>query len=123
MGFLGLRDPVRDEDLTPAREEQDVIHTDGIPTIANAPQCDERPRVRVFPGCFRTGFAGSKAVSALAGLLERAQAEHKTWEREHGTDPDWATWYAKFLLGLDVTPERHNHATDPQPVYTGTQYD
>lgn len=53
-----------------------------------------------------------EAASLLAEALRQAQADHKAWEAEHGTDPDWPLWYAKYLLDLDVTPEGHDHDED-----------
>jgi hypothetical protein len=39
-------------------------------------------------------------VDSLSALFSRAKAGHVAYERDilQGTDPDWAGWYARYLL-------------------------
>jgi hypothetical protein len=45
-------------------------------------------------------------VDAVAGLLkEAAETHHVVYRITDGDDPDWASWYASWLLDLSELPE------------------
>jgi hypothetical protein len=39
-------------------------------------------------------------VSGLAELLRAAEEAHAGYEAVHGSDADWPTWYAEYLLAM-----------------------
>jgi hypothetical protein len=44
-------------------------------------------------------------VDPVAGLLhEAAETHHRVYRITDGTDPDWASWYANWLVGLSELP-------------------
>lgn len=44
-------------------------------------------------------------VGAIAGLLhEAAETHHRVYRITDGTDPDWASWYADWLIQLSELP-------------------
>ena len=46
-------------------------------------------------------------VDALTDLLrEVAETHHRVYRITDGEDPDWASWYADWLLQLSELPER-----------------
>ena len=50
-------------------------------------------------------------IAAIADVLhEAAETHHVVWRITDGDDPDWASWYADWLLDLselpDLLPER-----------------
>ena len=46
-------------------------------------------------------------VEGLAGLLhEAAETHHRVYRITDGEDPDWASWYANWLIELTELPER-----------------
>jgi hypothetical protein len=46
-------------------------------------------------------------VDALAALLhEAAETHHRVYRITDGEDPDWASWYAGWLIDLSELPER-----------------
>ena len=46
------------------------------------------------------------AVQRIAGLLhEAAETHHLVYRIVDGDDPDWASWYADWLLDLSELPE------------------
>jgi len=45
-------------------------------------------------------------VDAVAGLLhEAAETHHRVYRITDGEDPDWASWYADWLLRLSELPD------------------
>ncbi len=47
----------------------------------------------------------SEAVSRIAELLhEAAETHHTVYRITDGDDPDWASWYADWLLNLSELP-------------------
>ena len=49
----------------------------------------------------------STDVEALADLLrEAAETHHRVYRITDGEDPDWASWYADWLIDLSELPER-----------------
>ena len=45
-------------------------------------------------------------VGAIAGLLhEAAETHHRVYRITDGADPDWASWYADWLLSLSELPD------------------
>ena len=45
-------------------------------------------------------------VDAIAGLLkEAAETHHVVYRIADGDDPDWASWYASWLLDLSELPD------------------
>ena len=45
-------------------------------------------------------------VAALADLLrEAAETHHRVYRITDGEDPDWASWYANWLIDLSELPE------------------
>jgi hypothetical protein len=45
-------------------------------------------------------------VGALAGLLQEvAETHHRVYRITDGDDPDWASWYAEWLIDLSELPE------------------
>ncbi len=45
-------------------------------------------------------------MSRVAELLhEAAETHHTVYRITDGDDPDWASWYADWLLGLSELPE------------------
>jgi hypothetical protein len=45
-------------------------------------------------------------VKRIAELLhEAAEAHHVVWRITAGDDPDWASWYANWLLDLSELPD------------------
>lgn len=54
--------------------------------------------------------AGSEAVDgrthAVAALLhEAAETHHQVFRITNGNDPDWASWYAEWLIDLSELPD------------------
>ena len=46
------------------------------------------------------------SVEAIGDLLhEVAETHHVVWKITDGDDPDWASWYADWLIGLSELPE------------------
>jgi hypothetical protein len=46
-------------------------------------------------------------VDALTQLLQEvAETHHRVYRITDGEDPDWASWYADWLLQLSELPER-----------------
>ena len=46
-------------------------------------------------------------VEAIAGLLhEAAETHHRVYRITDGEDPDWASWYADWLIRLSELPQR-----------------
>ena len=46
-------------------------------------------------------------VTALADLLhEAAETHHRVYRITDGEDPDWASWYASWLIDLSELPEQ-----------------
>ena len=44
-------------------------------------------------------------AAAIADVLhEAAETHHVVWRITDGDDPDWASWYADWLLGLSELP-------------------
>lgn len=51
-------------------------------------------------------MADADAVSRVASLLhEAAETHHTVFRITDGDDPDWASWYADWLLDLSELPE------------------
>lgn len=49
-------------------------------------------------------------ASGIAAVLhEAAETHHTVYRITDGEDPDWASWYADWLLGLSELPERLGH--------------
>jgi len=47
-----------------------------------------------------------ETVDRIAGLLkEAAETHHVVYRITDGDDPDWASWYATWLLDLSELPE------------------
>jgi hypothetical protein len=45
-------------------------------------------------------------VSSIAALLhEAAETHHTVYRITDGDDPDWASWYAEWLLSLSELPD------------------
>lgn len=45
-------------------------------------------------------------VDQIADLLrEAAETHHQVYRITDGEDPDWASWYADWLIGLSELPE------------------
>ena len=45
-------------------------------------------------------------VEAIAGLLhEAAETHHRVYRITDGDDPDWASWYADWLVNLSELPQ------------------
>jgi hypothetical protein len=45
-------------------------------------------------------------VEALANLLhEAAETHHRVYRISDGEDPDWASWYANWLVDLSELPQ------------------
>jgi hypothetical protein len=45
-------------------------------------------------------------VERIAAILhEAAETHHTVYRITDGEDPDWASWYADWLLGLSELPE------------------
>jgi len=49
--------------------------------------------------------AESPATSIAALLHEAAETHHAVYRIVDGDDPDWASWYADWLLDLSELPE------------------
>jgi hypothetical protein len=50
-------------------------------------------------------------VGAIAGLLhEAAETHHRVYRITDGGDPDWASWYADWLIRLSELPEQLGRA-------------
>ena len=46
-------------------------------------------------------------VGAIAGLLhEAAETHHRVYRITDGADPDWASWYADWLIRLSELPQQ-----------------
>jgi hypothetical protein len=46
-------------------------------------------------------------VEAIADLLhEAAETHHRVYRITDGADPDWASWYARWLIHLSELPEQ-----------------
>jgi hypothetical protein len=51
-------------------------------------------------------FVASDRVGRVADLLhEAAETHHTVYRITDGDDPDWASWYADWLLGLSELPD------------------
>ncbi len=51
-------------------------------------------------------MATSDTISRVAELLhEAAETHHVVYRIADGDDPDWASWYASWLLDLSALPE------------------
>jgi len=37
-------------------------------------------------------------AETLSRALTRAKAAHSEYERTHGPDPNWPSWYARFIV-------------------------
>ena len=47
----------------------------------------------------------TRDVDAISALLhEAAELHHSVWRDTDGDDPDWASWYADWLLGHSELP-------------------
>jgi len=45
-------------------------------------------------------------TTAVAEVLhDAAETHHLVWKIVDGNDPDWASWYSEWLLGLSKLPE------------------
>jgi len=45
-------------------------------------------------------------TAAVAEVLhDAAETHHIVWKIVDGNDPDWASWYSEWLLGLSRLPE------------------
>lgn len=45
-------------------------------------------------------------TTAVAEVLhDAAETHHIVWKIVDGNDPDWASWYSEWLLGLSKLPE------------------
>src|SRR5262249_40816916 len=62
---------------------------------------DRRTRCGVSPGCRRR--MNTEAIAAL--LEEAAEKHHLVYRITDGDDPDWASWYADWLLDLSELPD------------------
>lgn len=51
-----------------------------------------------------TGDAGDPTASVAALLREAAETHHVVYRILDGDDPDWASWYADWLLDLSELP-------------------
>jgi hypothetical protein len=61
----------------------------------------------------------SDRVTRVAELLhEAAETHHIVYRITDGDDPDWASWYADWLLGLSELPE----VLDTRPVRSHLVY-
>ena len=50
-------------------------------------------------------IAAIAAIAAIADVLhEAAETHHVVWRITDGDDPDWASWYADWLLDLSELP-------------------
>jgi len=48
----------------------------------------------------------SEASQAISKLLhEAAETHHRVYQIVDGADPDWATWYADWLVNLSPLPD------------------
>ena len=45
------------------------------------------------------------AVTVADLLREAAETHHRVYRITDGTDPDWASWYADWLLNLSELPQ------------------
>jgi hypothetical protein len=46
-------------------------------------------------------------IDVIADLLhEAAEIHHRVYRIADGEDPDWASWYANWLINLSELPER-----------------
>jgi hypothetical protein len=54
------------------------------------------------PGWYRHVVADEARIAAL--LQEAAEAHHVVYRIVDGDDPDWASWYADWLLELSELP-------------------
>ena len=51
-------------------------------------------------------MSSSESVQRIAALLhEAAETHHIVYRITDGDDPDWASWYADWLLDLSELPE------------------
>jgi hypothetical protein len=51
-------------------------------------------------------MAGAKNIDELAELLHDAgETHHIVYKIVDGDDPDWASWYADWLINLTVLPK------------------
>jgi hypothetical protein len=57
-------------------------------------------------------MARTPADQVAALLEEAAETHHRVYRITDGTDEDWASWYAEWLLDLSELPE----ALDVRPV-------
>jgi hypothetical protein len=47
-----------------------------------------------------------ESAQRIANLLEEAaETHHRVYRISNGDDPDWASWYADWLLNLSELPE------------------
>ena len=55
-------------------------------------------------------------AAAIADVLhEAAETHHVVWRITDGDDPDWASWYADWLLDLSELPVLLGHQAGPEP--------
>ena len=48
----------------------------------------------------------SESATRIANLFEEAaETHHRVYRISNGDDPDWASWYADWLLNLSELPE------------------
>jgi hypothetical protein len=46
-----------------------------------------------------------RTAAVAAVLHDAAETHHIVWKIVDGNDPDWASWYSEWLLGLSRLPE------------------
>src|SRR6476620_12105633 len=51
-----------------------------------------------------SGLCDSRAVSLAELLHEAAETHHRVYRITDGEDPDWASWYADWLIRLSELP-------------------
>ena len=56
-----------------------------------------------------------KTLTVAELLQEAAEAHHVVYRIVDGDDPDWASWYADWLLTLSEFPQLLGQAPGPQP--------
>lgn len=60
----------------------------------------------------------NESVKALSGLLHQAaETHHQVFAITDGDDPDWATWYADWLVNMSRFPDLVG-TTPPRSVVT-----
>jgi hypothetical protein len=53
----------------------------------------------------RRAMTESRVTRIAALLHEAGEAHHVVYRIAHGDDPDWASWYADWLLDLSELPD------------------